>query len=268
LRRYHGELVHARDGPLGPVEVVQDGESRSLHFGNETCQSAMWLCHPALLALSYTRSMLAGLLFTPPPRRVLLVGLGAGSLAKFLLLHYPEIRVDALEPRPEVVEIAREYFALPADPRLRVFLRTGEDFVRDAGPDCTGYELALLDAYVGTGVAPVAADADFYHRVRRRLDPDGCLSVNLARPQRVLYAEALTALRRTFPRAVLRLPVYQKGNEVALALPRPPQADWARLVERAVELETALGLPFPRFLHTLRRDNAVLRAPRGQADPR
>ena len=62
---------------------------RSLHIGSDTIQSAMRLARPNDLELAYTRSMMAFLLFTERPARVLMIGLGGGSLAKFIYHRMP-----------------------------------------------------------------------------------------------------------------------------------------------------------------------------------
>src|SRR5688572_1868289 len=86
---------------------------RSLHIGSDTVQSSMRLTRPNDLELSYTRSMMAFLLFAPEPSDVLMIGLGGGSLAKFVHHRLPAARVRAVEVNPQVVAIARQYFHVP-----------------------------------------------------------------------------------------------------------------------------------------------------------
>ena len=73
----------------------------------------MRIARPWSLELSYTREMMASLLLRPPgrwPRNALLIGLGAGSLAKFIYRYLPECRITAVEiyrqveKLPEVLE--------------------------------------------------------------------------------------------------------------------------------------------------------------------
>ncbi|HEY0720688.1 MAG TPA: spermidine synthase, partial [Gammaproteobacteria bacterium] len=88
MQKYDGLLVHRTQDEWGPIEVVDDMLHRSLHFGTEPKQSSMLLSDPLALVLSYTRAMTTALLFVPQVRRVLLIGLGGGSLAKFFLHHF------------------------------------------------------------------------------------------------------------------------------------------------------------------------------------
>jgi hypothetical protein len=56
------------------------------------------------LELPYTREMMAGLLLRDPPwpRQALLIGLGAGSLAKFIYHQLPATRITVVEIDPQV----------------------------------------------------------------------------------------------------------------------------------------------------------------------
>lgn len=120
MGKYSGTLIHCQRDAEGPIEVIEAHGVRSLHFGTEPRQSAMALATPDRLELSYLRAMLVGLVFVPDPRRILVLGLGGGSLVRFLLQHYPQAHIDAVESRAALVEVARTYFGLPEQPALRV----------------------------------------------------------------------------------------------------------------------------------------------------
>src|SRR5689334_14676453 len=82
------------------IEVSEEAGIRYLHFGSDWVQGAMRIKKPFALELQYTREMLACLLWRPHaewPRRVLLIGLGAGSLLKFLHRHCPAARLHVVE---------------------------------------------------------------------------------------------------------------------------------------------------------------------------
>jgi len=70
-----------------PVVSEEDGV-RYLHFGSRWIQGAMRIARPYALELEYTRDMMFPLLMRTGggwPRTVLSIGLGAGSIARFLL---------------------------------------------------------------------------------------------------------------------------------------------------------------------------------------
>ena len=79
------------------VHVSEKFGVRSLHIGSETIQSSMRIARPYDLELSYTRSMMAFLLFNERPGRVLMIGLGGGSLAKFIYHRLPWVTTEVVE---------------------------------------------------------------------------------------------------------------------------------------------------------------------------
>ena len=117
------------------VYVTERFGVRSLHIGSDTIQSSMRIARPNDLELAYTRSMMAFLLFNERPARLLMIGLGGGSLAKFVYHRMPQTATEVAEISPQVVAIARRLFQVPAaDERLTVRVCDGAEFVAREGP--------------------------------------------------------------------------------------------------------------------------------------
>ena len=250
---YQGRLVHRAASPDGLVEVVDTGEIRALHFGTSSRQSGMWMRYPHRLQLPYTRAMMSFLLLLPaPPRDVLLLGLGGGSIAKFLLHHFPACRIHAVERNPEVVRVAHEYFALPRDERLRIFVDDAAHFItRVAEPDY--YDAVLVDAFGPAGAADCVTRPPFIQECRSTLNCQGVLALNLWRGRGSGYAQIMKAVRRSFASRPLRVKVRGRGNMIGLATRDP---DALRHSSDAVAYSTthsrALGLDFSDYAGQLR----------------
>lgn len=260
-RKYDGVLIHESRDELGIIEVVQEEFCRSLHFGSPPKQSSMRLDDPAALVLDYTRAMMSGLLFCPEPGAVLLLGLGGGSLAKFLLHQFPRCRVDAVDCRDSVVKLAYGYFQLPEhETRLRVTIDEAGRFVREADESAfAGYDLVLVDAFDEAGMVEEVAGGAFFDACRARMSREGVLVANLWTEQKAAVRETLAALGNSFQGQVLRLPVAGKGNVVAVATQEAaPRRRLKRLGETARAMENRYGLEFPRLLQALRKANRGL----------
>lgn len=257
MRKYGGHVVHqTRDG-FGILEVVDTPFERSLHFGNAAKQSSTDPANPLRLVLTYTRAMALSLLFNPEPRRVLLIGLGGGSLAKFLLQHYPGCHIDAVEIRREVFRLATAYFGLPDDPRLTLFIEDGAAFVRGASPEFGDYDLILADAFLDQGIAHSVCSVSFFEGCRMRLSRRGVLAMNLWSGDTIRAPELLAGMADCFGHA-LRLPVEGKDNIIGLAGPAvPPSRELKRFAPLARELGEALDVEFPALLKKLRRHNSA-----------
>jgi spermidine synthase len=150
--------------------------TQSLHFTIDEVQSRMQLRQPDALTLPYTRTMMGVLLFCAAPARIMMIGLGGGSLAKFCYRHLPAARIDVVEINPHVVEL-RAAFQVPADDaRLQVTVGDGARFVARVRQQT---DVLLVDGYDPAGVAAALCSDRFYRDAHAALRPGGVMAVNL-----------------------------------------------------------------------------------------
>jgi spermidine synthase len=234
----------------------EDGVRRLyLGAGSHTVQSAMRLNDPLHLELAYTRSMMAALLFQPQPREALLLGLGGGSLAKFLLARLPPCRVRVIESEPAVVAAARAHFALPADgQRLEVTVADAAVWlVSDCAPATV--DLLLVDVYDAQRQVEACTSAGFFAAAARALTRDGVCAVNLW-SNAAEYPRYRDRFLDAFAGRVLLLPAARPGNTIALGF-AGSDGDWrwSSLHERARQLAQQHRLEFDAFVEALRHEN-------------
>lgn len=254
VRRYGGELIyHARDED-GVLEVVDTYGIRALHFGTSPRQSALSLTNPDRLELPYIRAMLSPLLFIGDPGKVLLVGLGGGSLAKFLLEQFPDCRIEAVERRAGVVAIAHAYFGLPKVERLAVHIADAcEQIASLAAQRAQEFDLILVDVYDHAGMDTSVNVLEFLDGCARLLHPQGVLSMNLWGTHPAALKQSTHLLRICFPGNALKLAVPSRGNIIGLGLGEAIDSSKLKQLEpKARELEFRTGLEMPYFLRNLR----------------
>jgi spermidine synthase len=237
----------------GSVYVTERFGVRSLHVGSDTIQSSMRLARPRDLELAYTRSMMAFLLFNERPGRVLMIGLGGGSLAKFLYHRMPETVTEVVEINPQVVAVARRLFEVPAaDERLVVRVCDGAQFVARDGPV---YGAILVDGYDGESQVEELSTRPFYDACLRRLDTCGVLVVNLWGSDR-RFDDCRARIESAFSVGTLCLPAEKPGNVIVFAFrDRPDDLRWDALERRAADLAARLGLEFGKFVRGLHKMN-------------
>ena len=237
----------------GSVYVSEKFGVRSLHIASDTIQSSMRIARPNDLELAYTRSMMGFLLFHPGPRRVLLVGLGGGSLAKFIYHRMPEAVSEALESNPDVVSIARRLFQVPAsDERFTIRVCDAAEFIAREG---AGYDAILVDGYDGDSLVEELSSRAFFAGCLRRLDARGVLVMNLWGSDR-RFNEYVERIEAVYPAGTLCLPAEKPGNIAMFAFRDPPgDPCWDVLAAKARELEARYGLEFGKFLKGLRKMN-------------
>jgi spermidine synthase len=199
------------------IDISEESGVRFLHFGSTWVQGAMRIARPWHLELDYTREMMASLLMRDDsrfPRKVLLIGLGAASLTKYLYRNFPLAKLTVVEIEPRVVAAARQFFKLPDDPmRLNIVIADGAHYI--AENDKT-YDLILVDGFDESARPGELDTLPFYQMCRSRLSDNGILAVNLLGRSRG-YSASLGKLRDAFDTRALAFPSCSSGNVIALA---------------------------------------------------
>ena len=199
------------------IETSDEDGVRYLHFGSEWVQGAMRIARPFALELEYTREMMLALALRHEaywPRRVLQVGLGAASIAKFLYRQRPRSHQTIVEIDPGVARIAAQRFRLPDDPaRLALHFADGVAWMKT---DRHAYDLIVVDGYDRHARFGALGTEDFYRDCRARLNKGGLLTLNLFGRARG-YARQLAALENVFGARVLALPANDDGNAIVFA---------------------------------------------------
>jgi spermidine synthase len=253
-RRERLQYAHMRT----PIEVSEARGVRYLHFGSSLVQGAMRIARPWSLELDYTREMMASLLLRPKadwPRTVLLIGLGAASMTKFLYRHLPQARLTVVEISPAVVAAARQCFKLPQDPgRLKIEIADGVTFVADGK---RRFDLILVDGFDADARAGALNSVPFYQLCRGRLSENGLLTVNLLRRNRAQKA-GIEALREAFDGRALAFPPTVGGNTIAFAATGTPiRISFAALMQSAGTLKGATRLDLMPTLERLMHSSAA-----------
>ncbi len=235
------------------VDVSELDGVRALHLGSITIQSAMRIRDPFALELSYTRAMMCFLLFSSKAKRVLAIGLGGGSLAKYLHAYCPELHSTVLEINPKIIQIARSQFYLPDnDARLDVIEGDGLRYLADHSEVA---DVLLIDAFDGNGIPPDFCSQDFFDRCADSLNAEGILVINLWGSDKK-FDVYLQRIEQSFAGKVLILPTGKPGNIAVFAFGREPaDVRLASLRLRAKNLEQQHKIEFLQFVEKLAEHN-------------
>lgn len=235
------------------VEVRERDGVRTLHLGSETIQSAMRVDAPHALELAYTRAMMAFLLFAQSPQRILMIGLGGGSLSKFMYHRLPLATQKVVEVSEEVIAVARRFFFLPPDDgRLSIEVGDGAQYVDQCRDPV---DVLMIDAYDGRSLAAAFKVDAFYVAARAALSRTGVLAMNLWSSDWA-FDNNLQRIERAFYGRCICLPAERPGNVIVFGFVETPrELRWQALNEAARSLEEGFGLPFPRFVAALKKMN-------------
>jgi spermidine synthase len=234
-------VVHSEESPFGKVLVIEDGKFRYLRFdrvdGDD--QSMISISDPRAVPMDYVRAAAIGLACAARLERVLMIGLGGGTFSTLLRQSLPDLAIDVVEVNPVVVRVAKRFFGVREDARLRIHLADGLAHLR-ASPQ--RYDLVFLDAYGPDDIPDHLGTPGFFELVRARLAPGGVAVMNLSTGSRT-EPRLHRAFASIFP-AVACVLSDERENRIVLGRANAGLPPAERLRAEARRIGAALALPF------------------------
>jgi spermidine synthase len=206
--------------------------------GWDYTESITNLKDPDDLPLKYTHSMTLGVIYPPQVERVLMLGLGGGTISTYLGRHMPQLAIDVVEIDPAVVSAAKKYFGIRETDKVRYLEGDARVFLnRHKEP----YDLVLVDAFHGGYVPFHLLTKEFYALLKQRLTGGGAAAFNVHDGTK-LYASTVLTLGAVF--GDVHLYPSGEGEVIAIVTAGPaPAAD--ALAARAAALQDSHKFRFP-----------------------
>ncbi|HIE52038.1 MAG TPA: hypothetical protein EYP85_09790 [Armatimonadetes bacterium] len=245
------EVIFERDSPYHHILVQDEGGYRTLYFDNSP-ESRMLISDPLNGAFEYTDFFHLALVFHPQVREVLMLGLGGGSIPKRFVHDYPQVRVDAVDVDPLVIEVAQRFFAVQPGPRLNLIAQDARVYLRRTPRK---YDFIALDAYTtnryGSTVPFHLTTQEFFALVKRRLTPRGVIAYNIVeRPAYGPY-KFLRAMVKTMSTQFPTLYLFEAEgsyNTVIFATQEANRLSGEEIVSRARRLVEQKKVSLPHFV--------------------
>ncbi len=205
-------------------------------------ESIIDLKDPDAMTLLYTRIMPVALAYPQETKRILMMGLGAGSISTYLGRAMPDTQIDVVELDPGVIAAGKKYFGLRETDKVRFIESDGRVYLNRHKDN---YDLILLDAFRELGVPFHMLTREFYTLIKEHLAPGGAVASNVVANTK-LYLSTLATLRAVFPTVDI-YPAWGEPNSpqaiaVAVSAPRPTAES---LIRRAHALQTEYRFRYP-----------------------
>ncbi len=175
---------------------VEDKENvRCLKFSvkrQSSNQSCIYIDDEYKLVFDYTKFIMSTLVFKPDPQRVLIIGLGGGTLSNSLLHMYPNIEIDNVEIDPAVVKVAVDYFNFKQTDKVKSHVKDGRIFIKRALKKQPRYDFIILDAFNGEYIPEHLLTAEFLQESQQLLTDDGILVANTFSSSDLYHHESAT----------------------------------------------------------------------------
>lgn len=248
------EVIHEEKSLYRDINVVQTGNRRCLIFNvhrgdrNQTCVNVD--DHDELI-FSYTKMSFAGLLLTPEPKKILIAGLGGGTLPMTFSGLFPEAQIDVVEVDQAVVNVAKQFFFFEENANMTVAVNDARVFVKRAGILGEKYDFIILDAFGGDYIPEHLLTQEFLEEVKQIMAEDAVLVANTFSTSRFYDHESVTYQRVFGEFFNFKLP--SSGNRMIITQldPLPPRGN---LITRAQSLAPSLekyGVPLLEYPNRL-----------------
>ncbi len=191
----NAELIHRERSLYQTILVNKNGSTVCLQFSvrrDQRNQSCIDQRRPKEMVFTYTKMMMSALLLNPNPKRVLIAGLGGGTLPTALAELFPEAQIDIVEIDPAVVAVAKRFFGFAETAKLKVFTQDARVFTKRALIRNATYDLIMLDAYNGDYIPEHLMTREYLNETKSLLTDNGIIAANTFTVSRLYDHESAT----------------------------------------------------------------------------
>nr|WP_189378570.1 fused MFS/spermidine synthase [Thalassotalea profundi] len=225
--------------------LVEDSHQlRCLKFNeknNKTNQSCLYKNDPQRLVFNYTKLLFSSLLvLEKAPERVLIIGLGGGTMSNTIHQLYPNAIIENVEIDPAVIKVAQQYFGFIENERISSTAADGRIFIKRAAIKKQKYDWIILDAFNGDYIPEHLLTKEFLQESKDLLTEGGVITANTFSVSG-LYAHESATYKAVFG-DFFNVRNNKNSNRVILTTNKPlPSGDI--IAKRALSLKAKLA-PF------------------------
>lgn len=178
----YAKIVHKERSLYRNIIVEDSFNLRCLKFNvktSKTNQSCLYKDDPQKLVFNYTKLLFSSLLLLDKaPEKILIVGLGGGTMSNTLHQLYPQALIENVEIDPAVIKVARQYFGFFENDNVTSKVQDGRIFVKRATMKKQKYDWIILDAFNGDYIPEHLLTKEFLQETKALLSKNGVLSAN------------------------------------------------------------------------------------------
>ncbi|MCW8831779.1 MAG: fused MFS/spermidine synthase [Colwellia sp.] len=175
------KVIHQEKSLYRNILVEDEGDLRCLKFNvksTKSQQSCLYKSQPKKLVFNYTKLLMSGLLLNAEPERILIIGLGGGTMSNTLAQLLPNSQIDNIEIDDAVINVARRYFGFHENERVKTYNQDGRIFIKRALLKKQQYDWIILDAFNGDYIPEHLLTQEFLQEAKRLLSTNGILTAN------------------------------------------------------------------------------------------
>lgn len=188
-------VIFEKESIYNYLQVIQKNERNFLRINEGQAEHSIY--DPKSILVGGVWDYFSALpVYIPEFKKTAIVGLAGGTISHALSFYYPTTTIDGIEIDPDIVDIGKKYFTL-RDPQLSIHNADGRIFLAQTQ---NTYDLICLDAYKQPYIPYNLATKEFFDLVRRRLNPQGLMAMNVGTAgESDLLASLEYTVKQVFP---------------------------------------------------------------------
>jgi spermidine synthase len=175
---FYGQQLYETESAYSYIQVVRSGTETQLLIDDGHAVHSIY--DPGTL---YTHGYWDDALLAPffgsgqAPRRVALVGLAGGTVARQFTAIDGPLPIDGVELDPRIVDVGRRYFGM-TEPNLHVIIADGRYWMATSAGQ---YDVIFVDAYRQPYIPFYLTTREFFESAKAHLRPGGVVAINVGR---------------------------------------------------------------------------------------
>ncbi len=188
--------IHKEHSLYRNILVTQQDGRRCMRFtlrhDREQNQSCYLLKQPRKLVFDYTKLAMIGAVARPDANKILIIGLGGGSLVNAYHYLFPDAQITSVEIDPAVIKVAKDYFHLPEESWHTIVARDARIFVKRQLLKKASYDIIILDAFNGDYIPEHLMTREFFREIKKLLSNKGIALSNTFATSKLYQSESAT----------------------------------------------------------------------------
>lgn len=240
----------------GPVWVNQKQEILQLKFDKLATQSEINTHRPHELRMKNLQYLMGLLMFIEAPRKLLLLGVGGGSLIHFVRHYLPQTHITGVEYDAELLQIAQDHLMLPpADAFINYQIADAREYIEYCQDS---YDLIIVDIFDAFQSPDWLLKSTTINRMKALLTARGAIGYNLLINSEKDFKGFYQQLRNRFERQSLFIETEDYQNLLFYALNfKVPKRSITEYMQLALQLYETYPLPFSDVMATIYSMNAT-----------
>ncbi|MDJ0881139.1 MAG: methyltransferase domain-containing protein [Gammaproteobacteria bacterium] len=241
--------------------TIKIEEARGQHYlkfdsDHEAIQSAIDLTAPHRLVMTNLQYLMGILLFIKKPRRILVLGVGGGSLIHFLSYYLPKSHITGLDYNAELLKIAQAHLDLPQpSDQIHYVTADAREFI---GATHEKFDLILVDLFTNGRSPNWLLQNSFNQQLKQCLTAQGAIAFNLLIDNENQFSRFYQLMRTVYQKQTLCLEHEDYENILVYGFNQEKETlSLEANLERAAQLTSIYELPFTQILAAIYNINPV-----------